>query len=54
MVLAYSCAVLLWLSIIAYATLGGADFGGGIWDVFSLGLEQDEKRQLIVRALGPV
>ncbi len=54
MVLIYSCAVLLWLSIIAYAALGGADFGGGIWDLFSLGSAQDEKRQLIVRALGPV
>lgn len=54
MLLVYSCAVLLWLSIIAYAALGGADFGGGIWDLISLGPEQDEKRQLIVRALGPV
>lgn len=54
MILAYACAVLLWLSMITYAVLGGADFGGGIWDLFSLGSEQDEKRQLIVHALGPV
>lgn len=39
----------------AYAVLGGADFGAGIWDPFSLGLQQqDEKRQLIVHAVGPV
>lgn len=54
MILPYACAVLLWLSMITYATLGGADFGGGIWDLFSLGPEQENKRQLIVRALGPV
>ncbi|HKV00494.1 MAG TPA: cytochrome d ubiquinol oxidase subunit II, partial [Ktedonobacteraceae bacterium] len=54
MIIAYACAVLIWLSLITYAALGGADFGGGIWDLFSLGPEQDQKRQLIVSALGPV
>lgn len=52
---AYASAFLLWLSIITYAALGGADFGGGIWDLFSPGKEEDdERRQLIVHALGPV
>ncbi|GCE22531.1 cytochrome d ubiquinol oxidase subunit II [Dictyobacter kobayashii] len=54
MILAYACAVLLWLSMITYATLGGADFGGGFWDLFSHGSDQDDKRQLIVHAVGPV
>ena len=54
MIIAYACAVLIWLSLITYAALGGADFGGGIWDLFSLGPEQDQKRQLIISALGPV
>ena len=54
MILAYASAVLIWLSLITYAVLGGADFGGGIWDLFSLGPEQDDKRRLIVKALGPV
>ena len=54
MILTYACAVLIWLSLITYAALGGADFGGGIWDLFSLGSEQDDKRKLIVNALGPV
>jgi cytochrome bd ubiquinol oxidase subunit II len=55
MILAYASATLLWLSIITYAALGGADFGGGIWDLFSLGTQQqDERRQLIDRAVGPV
>src|SRR5438874_837050 len=54
MILAYACAVLIWLSLITFAVLGGADFGGGIWDLFSPGPEQDDKRRLIVNALGPV
>jgi cytochrome bd ubiquinol oxidase subunit II len=54
MIMTYACAVLIWLSLITYAALGGADFGGGIWDLFSLGPEQDDKRRLIVNALGPV
>jgi cytochrome d ubiquinol oxidase subunit II len=54
MFLIYGSAVLLWLSMITYAVLGGADFGGGIWDLLSPGPEQDDKRQLIVKALGPV
>src|SRR5947207_15582245 len=54
MILTYACAVLIWLSLITYAALGGADFGGGIWDLFSLGPEQDDKRRLIVNARGPV
>ena len=37
MILTYACAVLIWLSLITYAVLGGADFGAGIWDLFSLG-----------------
>jgi cytochrome d ubiquinol oxidase subunit II len=52
--LAYASAVLIWISLITYAVLGGADFGGGIWDLFSLGPAQDEKRRLISNALGPV
>ena len=54
MILTYACAILIWLSLITFAALGGADFGGGIWDLFSLGPEQDDKRRLIVNALGPV
>jgi cytochrome d ubiquinol oxidase subunit II len=54
MIIAYACAVLLWLSLIAYAILGGADFGAGIWDLFSLGPHQEEKHRLIAQAVGPV
>jgi cytochrome d ubiquinol oxidase subunit II len=54
MILPYISAIMLWISLITYAALGGADFGGGIWDLFSLGPEQEDKRRLIVQALGPV
>ncbi len=54
MIITYASAVLIWLSLITYAALGGADFGGGIWDLFSLGPEQEDKRRLIINALGPV
>jgi len=36
MIPAYIAAVTLWLSIITYAVLGGADFGGGIWELGNL------------------
>jgi cytochrome bd ubiquinol oxidase subunit II len=51
---AYAVAVLLWLSMIAYAVLGGADFGGGIWNVLYFGPHAKEARNLIKGALGPV
>jgi len=44
----------LWLALIAYAVLGGADFGAGIWDLFAVGKQQQRQRQLINQALGPV
>ncbi len=54
MVLAYASAVLIWLSMIVYAVLGGADFGGGAWNLFSFGKSAQQQRELISEALGPV
>lgn len=45
---------ILWLALIAYAVLGGADFGAGIWDLFAVGRERHRQRQLINQAIGPV
>lgn len=45
---------ILWLGLIAYAVLGGADFGAGIWNLFALGSQGDRQRELINKALGPV
>jgi cytochrome d ubiquinol oxidase subunit II len=51
---AYAVAVLLWLSMITFATLGGADFGGGIWNLLFFGRKAHEARGLIRGAVGPV
>jgi cytochrome bd ubiquinol oxidase subunit II len=40
--------------IVAYALLGGADFGGGVWDLFATGSRKKEQRLAIQRAMGPV
>lgn len=45
---------ILWLALIAYAVLGGADFGAGIWDLFAVGERRSRFRELTNRAIGPV
>lgn len=42
------------VSLIFYALLGGADYGGGVWDLFALGKRAKEQRELIADAIGPV
>src|ERR1700676_986080 len=54
MILTYPILIILWLALIAYAVLGGADFGGGIWDFFAFGPQAERQRRLIGQALGPV
>ena len=41
-------------SLVLYALLGGADYGGGVWDLFAFGLRAREQRGLIAKAIGPV
>ncbi len=38
----------------AYVLLGGADFGGGVWDLFASGPRRDAQRALIADAIGPI
>lgn len=40
--------------VVAYALLGGADFGGGVWDLFATGPRRKQQRLAIQRAMGPV
>jgi cytochrome d ubiquinol oxidase subunit II len=40
--------------VILYGVLGGADFGGGVWDLFAGGQRRDEQRAAIAHAMGPV
>jgi cytochrome d ubiquinol oxidase subunit II len=37
-----------------YAIFGGADFGGGVWDLFASGPRKAEQRALIEKAIGPI
>src|SRR5260370_11725587 len=53
MALAIIALSVLWLGLIAYAVLGGADFGAGIWDLFGVGPLARRQRELINHALGP-
>lgn len=48
-----SAAVLL-IGIIAYAVLGGADFGAGVWTALATGKRAREQREAVFRAIGPV
>lgn len=44
-----------WLGLTAYVLLGGADFGGGIWDLLAGGTERGRpQRALIEHSIGPV
>lgn len=48
-------AVVLWLGVTAYTVFGGADFGGGFWDLAAGGSERGLRpRALIADAIGPV
>ena len=48
-------AAILWTGATLYAVFGGADFGGGLWDLIAGDAEKGEKpRALIQRSLTPV
>jgi cytochrome d ubiquinol oxidase subunit II len=48
-------AAILWAGATAYALFGGADFGGGFWDLIAGDAEKGERpRALIQRSLTPV
>src|SRR6476659_3547210 len=42
------------VALIIYAILGGADFGGGVWDLFATGPRKGAQRDAIAGAMGPV
>jgi cytochrome d ubiquinol oxidase subunit II len=52
--LAFANGAVLLAGVILYALLGGADFGGGIWDLLARGPRADRQRQEIARAIGPI
>jgi cytochrome d ubiquinol oxidase subunit II len=42
------------VSLTFYALLGGADFGGGVWDLLASGPRKARQRELIAEAISPV
>ena len=42
------------VALVLYALLGGADYGGGVWDLFARGPRAREQRKLIAEAISPV
>lgn len=50
-----AAAAILWVGATFYALFGGADFGGGVWDLVAGGAARGERpRALIQRSLTPV
>lgn len=45
---------IVWVGLTLYVLLGGADFGGGVWDLFASGERTQQQRDLISAAIGPV
>ena len=42
------------VSLTIYAVMAGADFGGGVWDLFASGPRAQKQRELIHQAIGPI
>jgi cytochrome d ubiquinol oxidase subunit II len=49
-----SAGALALIAVLLYAVLGGADFGGGVWDLFAAGTRGAQQREAIGAAMGPV
>ncbi len=47
-------AALIVVALNGYVLLGGADFGGGVWDLLASGPRRDRQRVLIAEAIGPI
>ncbi len=46
--------VVMLVALNAYVLLGGADFGGGVWDLLAAGPRRERQRALIAHAIGPI
>ena len=52
--LEFCIACVMLISLIIYMLTGGADFGGGIWDLFAAGRRAKAQRSLIAHAIAPI
>src|SRR5246127_2361158 len=47
-------AAIMVAALIVYALMGGADYGGGMWDLLASGSRAKRQRQAIVEAIAPI
>src|SRR5690349_16351248 len=47
-------AGLIVVALCGYAVTGGADFGGGVWDLLASGPRRREQQEFIARSLAPI
>lgn len=47
-------ALVIGVVLTIYVLLGGADFGGGVWDLFARGPRADAQRDVVAHAIGPI
>ncbi len=52
--LALTTAGVMGLALVLYVLTGGADFGGGVWDLLAQGPRRRRQRALVAEALAPV
>ena len=52
--LEYWVAGVMLVALTIYVLAGGADFGGGVWDMFATGPRAKAQRQTIANAIGPI
>jgi cytochrome d ubiquinol oxidase subunit II len=52
--LEFYIACVMLISLIIYMLTGGADFGGGVWDLFATGPRAKAQRSLITQAIAPI
>jgi cytochrome d ubiquinol oxidase subunit II len=54
MALELALALVILLALVVYALTGGADYGGGTWDLLATGPRADRQREVIEDAIGPI
>ena len=42
------------IALNGYVVTGGADFGGGVWDLFATGARRERQRELIADSIAPI
>jgi cytochrome d ubiquinol oxidase subunit II len=52
--LVFTAALVIVAALDLYAISGGADYGGGVWDLFARGPRAERQRELISHAIGPI